>query len=431
MSLLKKYNIDKIFIINLDSRTDRFLKMKQMLRDIGETNYEIFPAFDSKKLILRPISSHMVRQGAMCCSLSHLAILKIAKMKNYNRILILEDDCQLNELISEVNNIPDNFDIALLGWSERKYKIDSLVKWDGIDDIIGTHAMLINQSAYNTLIKQLYTMNNHWDMEVTKLKDQLNIIKHIPAIFTQSNDDSSIHPDMINFTDTHWYTAKYADKLTYLSHCNLPITNDVAVIIPSPELLAVHGDEIDKHSTVFRFNKWPLTNQIGTKTTHIITHNNMLVNNDKHNQPNFYKEIKGKFLLYNDDPSGEGLKNKIKYVSTTNPMFVLDLQLNKEIKDNFNISKPTSGFTLVYLLIKNGIKPTIYGFSTGIYDYYWINQNINLIDKQHDKTIENELFIQWHTENKITLFNYENDNTEIRELSAPKRSRKNKNTKQD
>jgi glycosyl transferase family 25 len=74
-------NLDKIFYINLDKRTDR--------RDQIEEELKQFNLYDNAERIQ---ATYTPEQGILGCTMSHLATLKLAKEKQYNQVLILEDD---------------------------------------------------------------------------------------------------------------------------------------------------------------------------------------------------------------------------------------------------------------------------------------------------------------------------------------------------
>ena len=74
-------NISKVIYINLNKRTDRKEKIEKELNDFG-LDYERFEAIET------PIPGF----GTVGCGLSHLAVLKLAKERNYENVLILEDD---------------------------------------------------------------------------------------------------------------------------------------------------------------------------------------------------------------------------------------------------------------------------------------------------------------------------------------------------
>ena len=75
------HHIPHIFYINLDKRTDRRAEIEQELQQFNlYDKAERFPAI--------PVPN----QGILGCTMSHLAVLKLAKERKYKQVLILEDD---------------------------------------------------------------------------------------------------------------------------------------------------------------------------------------------------------------------------------------------------------------------------------------------------------------------------------------------------
>ena len=72
-------NISKVIYINLNKRTDR---KEDIVKELDSFNldYERFEAIETPGF------------GIVGCGLSHLSVLKIAKERKYENILILEDD---------------------------------------------------------------------------------------------------------------------------------------------------------------------------------------------------------------------------------------------------------------------------------------------------------------------------------------------------
>jgi len=89
-------NIDKIIYINLKRREDRKTYIENQLNEM-ELQYERFDAIEYEP------------QGNVGCSLSHLAVLKLAKEKGYKNILILEDDFTFNVSKPEFENTLKKF----------------------------------------------------------------------------------------------------------------------------------------------------------------------------------------------------------------------------------------------------------------------------------------------------------------------------------
>lgn len=77
------HNIDKIIYINLDHRTDR--------KDEIEGELEKFNLLEKSE---RYSAICIKEQGILGCTMSHLEVFKLAKARQYNNVLILEDDFQ-------------------------------------------------------------------------------------------------------------------------------------------------------------------------------------------------------------------------------------------------------------------------------------------------------------------------------------------------
>ena len=72
--------IDKVVYINLDERTDRKTQVqKELLR--------VFPA---EKIVRFPAIKHEV--GGRGCTMSHIAVLEMAKANAWKNVLVVEDD---------------------------------------------------------------------------------------------------------------------------------------------------------------------------------------------------------------------------------------------------------------------------------------------------------------------------------------------------
>lgn len=118
--------VDKIFVVNLDKRNDRWDKMKLQLEKHKITNYERFsaiePSFENipsshynnmnleyPKMINCDLDKY--RTGACGCKYSHVEIVKEAKKRGYKRIMVLEDDA---EIINNIYELPVSFEMVML-----------------------------------------------------------------------------------------------------------------------------------------------------------------------------------------------------------------------------------------------------------------------------------------------------------------------------
>jgi hypothetical protein len=97
-------NINKIpkFVINLKRREDRLKHIQKEMEYMG-WDYELFEAIDEGSYV--------------GCTLSHLNILKIAKERNYESVLIIEDDCTFmpyaKSFIKKIEEESKDFEFAI------------------------------------------------------------------------------------------------------------------------------------------------------------------------------------------------------------------------------------------------------------------------------------------------------------------------------
>ncbi|HLP06069.1 MAG TPA: glycosyltransferase family 25 protein [Paludibacter sp.] len=84
---------DKIYLINMEERTDRYASMELLFNKIGVTDFEL----------IRPLApdsftgQSKLQPTMLSCKEAHLRIYRDAIEKGYRKIMIFEDDCVLNQ----------------------------------------------------------------------------------------------------------------------------------------------------------------------------------------------------------------------------------------------------------------------------------------------------------------------------------------------
>jgi GR25 family glycosyltransferase involved in LPS biosynthesis len=158
-------NIDCIFYINVDGRTDKQELMETQLNALG-LPFERFPA------IYEPCNG-------VGCTKSHLEVHKLAKARGYKNALILEDDFIFNvtkdELESRLERLfhedTPEFDICFLS-NTTVSKDEEILGCDFLRrtiDVYGAEAYIITEKYYDTFIdtyeyavQQLEATGMHW-----------------------------------------------------------------------------------------------------------------------------------------------------------------------------------------------------------------------------------------------------------------------------
>jgi glycosyl transferase family 25 len=91
-------HIDKIFYINLESRSDRREQIENEL-----AKYNLLEKAERIEAIPTP------GRGILGCTMSHLNTIKLAKERNYQNVLILEDDFYFTVSKEEFENTLQTF----------------------------------------------------------------------------------------------------------------------------------------------------------------------------------------------------------------------------------------------------------------------------------------------------------------------------------
>lgn len=214
-------SLDKIFIINLEHRTDRWQSCLRQLQRFNITNYERFSAIKPnlsdfseqwyvKNVNARKDDNYLI--GSLGCKLSHLAILLKAQRLGYRSILILEDDFVLSDAFNSVyTRTMESIHTKQLPWQMLYLGFSAFQKDAFIDTVIPnvtlvknvktTHAYIVKQELYSTLIKAIETCGCEIDVCYTQIQTQYNTIFGIyPGIVSQLSSYSDILHKKINYS---------------------------------------------------------------------------------------------------------------------------------------------------------------------------------------------------------------------------------------
>ena len=138
--------IDKVYVINLANRTDRYDSIKSMCKKLGPpftenkridavngksiSNEEIYKLLTMNSILSLYHNSHLdtdIRsKGAIGCYLSHYNIWKDMISNNYKNVIILEDDTSTivdSEIIMKyINSLPHDYDIGFMNYYNYNLK---------------------------------------------------------------------------------------------------------------------------------------------------------------------------------------------------------------------------------------------------------------------------------------------------------------------
>jgi len=146
------------FYINLDRRTDRRAEVEQEFADKGLV-VERFPAVE-------------YNPPSIGCNLSHIEVLKLARARGYESVMIFEDDFKFvvskEEWMQLIARLPKSYDVVMMGYNkiEPTPYDDTFVRVHGAQT---TSGYIVHSRFYDKLIArweegaELFKQNPHLD----------------------------------------------------------------------------------------------------------------------------------------------------------------------------------------------------------------------------------------------------------------------------
>ena len=206
---------DKIFLINLDRREDRWIECKKSLDSHG-IEVERLSAVDGLELGEEQLNYQMLNyipesnlRGQHGCIMSHFKGISLAKERNYKNVLMLEDDFELcddfeNEFKSYYPQVPNDWELLYLGANHNFHQGLNLPM---ISKNVGkpiksytTHAYAAKDSLYDSLLGVFNIKASPVDVSLCSLQAKMDTCYAIqPSIITQADGYSDIMNQDISY----------------------------------------------------------------------------------------------------------------------------------------------------------------------------------------------------------------------------------------
>ena len=225
---------DATIVISLERRQDRALRVKKHLEERGIKNVYYLPAYDGSLItpgvlkVVPPnrpyfsfrdemtnLPSNQLNRFQVACTLSHVAALKFAKMLNFGPTLIVEDDVEFVEGVSErLENLSS--EIAGMEW-EHVYLGGAVRKIGGrtmkkVSEHLWTTAFTDGLQAYvvqgkgfdkisNAMLRFRTTNDDSMNDIMFREKDPLKAFMYLPKLAFQISDFSELDRRVVDRQD--------------------------------------------------------------------------------------------------------------------------------------------------------------------------------------------------------------------------------------
>jgi hypothetical protein len=191
--VIQDYNLintyfDRIYVLNLDRRPDRWLKMKENLDKLGIHNYERFSAVDGsqaphyhewKHYSKMPLTRHeLIRykrkaigsSGSWAILKASYRMLRDAKERGFRRILVLQDDLLFHKnFLAEFSRVPTyvkkDWKLLYLGATQHNWTriLKSKYYYYPAGTADGAFAVGIDSSIFDELMREIIKFNMPFD----------------------------------------------------------------------------------------------------------------------------------------------------------------------------------------------------------------------------------------------------------------------------
>ena len=200
---LKKH-FDKIYVINLDRRPDRYEKFKEEMLKHGIENVERFSAIDGTTITA---NGTPLLAGEIGVLLSHLEIIKKSREEGLNNVLIMEDDVyfsnEITKLDEYMSTVPSDWDFIYFGGNHVYGQPPMLVneKLIKLNYTVALQCVAINNSMFEVIEAILPKMKKQVDAYYAELHDTFNAYGFYPNMAKQTAGFSDIQNRNVDYSN--------------------------------------------------------------------------------------------------------------------------------------------------------------------------------------------------------------------------------------
>lgn len=185
-----------IIVLNLNRAIERKERMINQFQKLGIDNYIFYPSIDGKDILNDTIIGNISKghfgyprkfqKGEVACVFSHIGAITLAKIMNYEYVLIFEDDVVLCEdFLSRLNKLfsllPKNWEHVFL--SGHIYNTPAPIIQPSIIQVTfkvsGAYSFLLKNTAYDKVIKKLTSIETTTDDMYEKMILNRELISYI------------------------------------------------------------------------------------------------------------------------------------------------------------------------------------------------------------------------------------------------------------
>jgi GR25 family glycosyltransferase involved in LPS biosynthesis len=203
---------NKIFVINLAKATERWQIFTKELSKLGVSLNDVhrFEAIDGTQI--PPLG--VLKNGELGCHLSHLRILEMAQKKNYECILIFEDDVEFHRNFKllfpkYMKQVPEGWDLLYFGGNHSEDPQPVSKNILRVTNTKCAHAYAVHKRMYQPLIDGLIKCDVMVDVYYSQVQRNFNCYTFYPHIAWQHPGKSYIRQELVNYVSIRKYRTPF------------------------------------------------------------------------------------------------------------------------------------------------------------------------------------------------------------------------------
>jgi hypothetical protein len=199
---------DKVFCINLDRRPDRMIHFEDQVKKYNLGEFERVSAIDGKELQISNFNTNLL-PGEIGVILSNKKILEESIKKEYESILIIEDDCVFFEDIKKINHyvkyLPTDWDMLYFGGNHNLHmgaKPPTSINnfFSKLHSTYSAHIIGIKKQNYKKILVEIDKMSKPLDVVYCDLQKELNVYSLTNGVTSQINNYSDIQNKLVDYS---------------------------------------------------------------------------------------------------------------------------------------------------------------------------------------------------------------------------------------
>ena len=197
-------HFDKIYVINLDRRPDRYEAFQQEMAKYGIENIERFSAIDGATIMANNIP---LLAGEIGVLESHLEIVRKCKEEGLNNVLIMEDDVYFSDEILKLDeymaSVPKDWEFLYFGgnhvYGEPPVLVnDKVIK---LNYTVALQCVAINGSIFEVIEGVLPKRQKQVDAYYADLQETFNAYGFYPNMAKQRAGFSDIQNRNVDYSN--------------------------------------------------------------------------------------------------------------------------------------------------------------------------------------------------------------------------------------